>query len=259
MPCWNSSQRLDLCRDCRRAQHWPLPLERRSRKVSALRARSPVLCVSQSRRPLLCLPPRFHRPPSRRPAGLFSDPHRRTRLGSGNSLDRSGLCTVARVSAWRLPPDYGLGLDNSPAAGQGRRRGASMGAQDARLRRAPARRTPGLRRKVPQQNDIGEAGASAGNFIRSIIASDVETGRTPVVVTRFPPEPNGFLHLGHAKSIVLNYELAKEFGGRCNLRLDDTNPAKERMEYIDAIKRDVQWLGFDWRADARRRVQERRA
>ena len=99
---------------------------------------------------------------------------------------------------------------------------------------------------MPQQNDVEEAGASASNFIRSIIASDVETGRTRVVVTRFPPEPNGFLHLGHAKSIVLNYELAKEFGGRCNLRLDDTNPAKERVEYIDAIKRDVQWLGFDW-------------
>ena len=99
---------------------------------------------------------------------------------------------------------------------------------------------------MPQQNDVGEAGASASNFIRSIIASDIETGRTRTVVTRFPPEPNGFLHLGHAKSIVLNYELAKKFGGRCNLRLDDTNPAKERVEYIDAIKRDVQWLGFDW-------------
>jgi glutaminyl-tRNA synthetase len=91
-----------------------------------------------------------------------------------------------------------------------------------------------------------EAGASASNFIRSIIGSDVEAGRTRIVVTRFPPEPNGYLHLGHAKSIVLNYELAREFGGRCNLRLDDTNPAKERVEYIDAIKRDVQWLGFDW-------------
>ena len=78
---------------------------------------------------------------------------------------------------------------------------------------------------MPQQNDVAEAGASASNFIRSIITSDVETGRTRVVVTRFPPEPNGFLHLGHAKSIVLEYELAKEFGGRCNLRLDDTNPA----------------------------------
>ena len=99
---------------------------------------------------------------------------------------------------------------------------------------------------MPQQNDVRESGARAGNFIRTIIASDVETGRARFVVTRFPPEPNGFLHLGHAKSIILNYELAKEFGGRCNLRLDDTNPAKERVEYIDAIKRDVEWLGFDW-------------
>jgi glutaminyl-tRNA synthetase len=103
-----------------------------------------------------------------------------------------------------------------------------------------------LRRKVPQQNGGREAGTSSSNFIRSVIASDVEAGRTRTVVTRFPPEPNGYLHLGHAKSIVLNYELAKEFGGRCNLRLDDTNPAKERVEYIDAIKRDVRWLGFDF-------------
>lgn len=107
-------------------------------------------------------------------------------------------------------------------------------------------RTPGMREKVTKQNDVGEAGTSASNFIRTIIASDVEAGRTRNVVTRFPPEPNGYLHLGHAKSIVLNYEFAKEFHGRCNLRLDDTNPAKERVEYIDAIKRDVQWLGFDW-------------
>jgi glutaminyl-tRNA synthetase len=78
------------------------------------------------------------------------------------------------------------------------------------------------------------------------VAADLRERRHSTIVTRFPPEPNGYLHLGHAKSIVLNYELAKEFGGRCNLRLDDTNPAKERVEYIDAIKRDVQWLGFDW-------------
>jgi hypothetical protein len=88
---------------------------------------------------------------------------------------------------------------------------------------------------VPQQNGGREAGASASNFIRSIIASDVEAGRTRIIVTRFPPEPNGYLHLGHAESIVLNYELAKEFGGRCNLRLDDKNPAKERV---------VSWLLF---------------
>src|SRR5262245_43071164 len=80
-----------------------------------------------------------------------------------------------------------------------------MVAQDARLRRAPARRTPGLRRKVPQRNGAGEAGASASNFIRSIIAPDVEASRTRIVVTRFPSEPNGDLHLGYAKSIVLNY------------------------------------------------------
>src|SRR5262249_30432587 len=145
-----------------------------------------------------------------------------------------------------LPSDYGVGLDSSVAAGQGRRRGAAMGAQDAGLRPSPARRAPRLRRKVIQQRDVEEAGASASNFIRSIIAADVEAGRTRIVVTRFPPEPNGYLHLGHAKSIVLNYELANEFGGRCNLRLDDTNPAKEGIEFIDAIKRDVQWLGFDW-------------
>nr|WP_308284905.1 glutamate--tRNA ligase family protein [Bradyrhizobium ivorense] len=96
---------------------------------------------------------------------------------------------------------------------------------------------------MPQQN--GGRGAIASIFIRGIIASDVEADRTSTVVTHFPPEPNGDLRLGHAKSIVLNYELAKEFGGRCNVRLDDTNP-KERVEYIDAIKGDVQWLGFDW-------------
>ncbi|MDQ8727551.1 glutamine--tRNA ligase/YqeY domain fusion protein [Bradyrhizobium sp. LHD-71] len=99
---------------------------------------------------------------------------------------------------------------------------------------------------MAQQSGVQEVNASANNFIRSIIASDVDAGCTRVVITRFPPEPNGYLHLGHAKSIVLNYELAKEFGGRCNLRLDDTNPAKEKVQYIDAIKRDVQWLGFEW-------------
>ena len=76
-----------------------------------------------------------------------------------------------------------------------------------------------------QRNGAGEPGASASNFILSIIASDVEAGRTRIAVTRFPPEPNGYLHLGHAKSIVLNYELAKEFGGRCNLRYEPSKGA----------------------------------
>src|SRR6266436_1911675 len=84
------------------------------------------------------------------------------------------------------------------------------------------------------------------DFIRDIIAADLEEKRVSSIVTRFPPEPNGYLHIGHAKSICLNFGVAKEFGGRCHLRFDDTNPTKEEQEYIDAIKRDVRWLGFDW-------------
>jgi glutaminyl-tRNA synthetase len=84
------------------------------------------------------------------------------------------------------------------------------------------------------------------DFIRDIVADDIAAGRITAPVTRFPPEPNGYLHIGHAKSICLNFGIAQEFGGRCNLRFDDTNPAKEEQEYIDAIEADVRWLGFDW-------------
>src|SRR4051795_12712771 len=84
------------------------------------------------------------------------------------------------------------------------------------------------------------------DFIRDIVAADLAAGRHTNVVTRFPPEPNGYLHIGHAKSICLNFGIAEEFGGRCHLRFDDTNPAKEEQEYIDAIEKDVRWLGFDW-------------
>ena len=84
------------------------------------------------------------------------------------------------------------------------------------------------------------------DFIRDIVASDLESGRAQQVVTRFPPEPNGYLHIGHAKSICLNFGVAKEFGGRCHLRFDDTNPVKEEQEFIDSIQNDVRWLGFDW-------------
>ncbi|MGD9805791.1 MAG: glutamine--tRNA ligase/YqeY domain fusion protein [Hyphomicrobiaceae bacterium] len=84
------------------------------------------------------------------------------------------------------------------------------------------------------------------DFIRDIVEADLQSGRHKSVVTRFPPEPNGFLHLGHAKSVCLNFGIADEFGGRCNLRMDDTNPTKEEQVYIDAIKADVHWLGFDW-------------
>jgi len=84
------------------------------------------------------------------------------------------------------------------------------------------------------------------NFIRDIVAADLAAGRIAAPVTRFPPEPNGYLHIGHAKSICLNFGLAQEFGGHCNLRFDDTNPVKEEQEYLDAIEADVRWLGFDW-------------
>lgn len=84
------------------------------------------------------------------------------------------------------------------------------------------------------------------NFIEEIIAADLESGRVNEVVTRFPPEPNGYLHIGHAKSICLNFGTAQEFGGRCNLRFDDTNPAKEDTEYVESIMADVKWLGFEW-------------
>ncbi|HQT76371.1 MAG: glutamine--tRNA ligase [Rhodospirillales bacterium 20-64-7] len=91
------------------------------------------------------------------------------------------------------------------------------------------------------------AAADTGrDFIRDIVQSDLEAGRVQSVVTRFPPEPNGFLHLGHAKSICLNFGVAQDFGGRCHLRFDDTNPVKEEQAFIDAIQRDVHWLGFDW-------------
>ena len=84
------------------------------------------------------------------------------------------------------------------------------------------------------------------DFIRDIVQADLDSGRHKSVVTRFPPEPNGYLHIGHAKSIGLNFGIAQEFGGRCHLRFDDTNPVKEEQEYIDAIKEDVHWLGYDW-------------
>src|SRR4051812_11590135 len=84
------------------------------------------------------------------------------------------------------------------------------------------------------------------DFIRDIVQADLDAKRHAGVVTRFPPEPNGYLHIGHAKAICLNFGIAAEFGGHCNLRFDDTNPTKEEQEYIDAIQDDVRWLGYSW-------------
>jgi glutaminyl-tRNA synthetase len=91
-----------------------------------------------------------------------------------------------------------------------------------------------------------DAAAAGRDFIRDIIEADLAAKRHAAPVTRFPPEPNGYLHVGHAKSICLNFGIAQEYGGRCHLRFDDTNPTKEEQEYIDSIKQDVHWLGFDW-------------
>src|ERR1044072_1846007 len=94
----------------------------------------------------------------------------------------------------------------------------------------------------------GDAGATeAGrDFIRDIVKADLDAGRVKQVVTRFPPEPNGYLHIGHAKAICLNFGIAGEFDGTCNLRFADTNPAKEDVEYVESIEEAVRWLGFEW-------------
>src|SRR3954463_8786776 len=97
---------------------------------------------------------------------------------------------------------------------------------------------------MSEANSIG--GEAGQDFIRDIIKADLEHGKHRSVVTRFPPEPNGYLHIGHAKAICLDFGVASEFGGYCNLRFDDTNPVKEDVEYVDSIKDDVRWLGFHW-------------
>src|SRR4249920_3258724 len=110
---------------------------------------------------------------------------------------------------------------------------------------APRRAVPTT--EIESMTAVETAAREAGqDFIRDIVRTDLDAGRTKAVITRFPPEPNGYLHIGHAKSICLNFGVAEDFGGRCNLRFDDTNPTKEEQEYIDAIERDVRWLGFDW-------------
>ncbi|NLG58954.1 MAG: glutamine--tRNA ligase, partial [Gammaproteobacteria bacterium] len=103
---------------------------------------------------------------------------------------------------------------------------------------------------MTQPNDpaAGAASAAAGkqDFIRQIVRDDLASGKHTFIKTRFPPEPNGYLHIGHAKAICLDFGIAEEFGGTCNLRFDDTNPEKEHPEFVRAIQEDVRWLGFEW-------------
>ncbi|MEC8463299.1 MAG: glutamate--tRNA ligase family protein, partial [Pseudomonadota bacterium] len=101
--------------------------------------------------------------------------------------------------------------------------------------------------KAMNENILG----SVNDFIRDRVRSDLDEGKINTVVTRFPPEPNGYLHIGHAKSICLNFGIAAEFGGICNLRFDDTNPVKEDQEFIDAIQADLQWLSVGWDRQAK--------
>ena len=98
---------------------------------------------------------------------------------------------------------------------------------------------------------MAETDISPTNFIRQIIDKDLASGAHNSVTTRFPPEPNGYLHIGHAKSICLNFGIAQDYKGTCNLRFDDTNPAKESIDYVNSIKNDVSWLGFTWSDDVR--------
>src|SRR6185503_21299654 len=102
---------------------------------------------------------------------------------------------------------------------------------------APKDAPPGDRAPGPEPGE---------DFIRDLVRADLASGKHQRVVTRFPPEPNGYPHIGHAKSICLNFGLPEDFGGYCNLRFDDSNPLTEDMEYVEAIQRDVRWLGFDW-------------
>jgi glutaminyl-tRNA synthetase len=103
--------------------------------------------------------------------------------------------------------------------------------------------------QIQPMSDSSAETSDSSNFIRDIIDADLASGKVEKIITRFPPEPNGYLHIGHAKSICLNFGVARDYGGYCNLRFDDTNPEKESVEYVNSIRRDVEWLGFSWHSN----------
>ncbi len=112
----------------------------------------------------------------------------------------------------------------------------------------PNNPTPNTHASVDSAQQEQQAGL---DFVRQVITDDLATGRAKQIVTRFPPEPNGYLHIGHVKAICLNFGVAEEFDGLCNLRFDDTNPDAEEQEYVDGIANDVKWLGFNWNGEPR--------
>src|SRR5262245_1634075 len=135
-------------------------------------------------------------------------------------------------------------LDSSRARNRRHRRHDS--AATRRISMSPSRYTRAEDDRISRDMSASESKDKPSHFIRDEVVKDLASGRFTGVVTRFPPEPNGYLHIGHATAICLDFGLAQEFGGRCHLRFDDTNPTKESQEYVDAIIRDVRWLGFDW-------------
>src|SRR5712671_882865 len=170
----------------------------------------------------------------------------------------TSTCTAISSHARRLPffdlrtgPHLGLCRSRRGNAASGSERGAAaVGGGTAMALRSILART-GVRgyHCGPDTTPMTTAGAAPlHDFIRDRIRDDLAAGKVAQVVTRFPPEPNGYLHIGHAKAICLSFGVAQEFGGRCHLRMDDTNPAAEDQEYVDAIMADVRWLGFEWDA-----------
>src|SRR5690606_29996396 len=160
----------------------------------------------------------------------------RTRFRSWpRSAARCSACAPGRASSGSSRAGAARACACSRSATSRRRRANSTAEHDVTDRPAPATEVEPGRQDAPRQD-----------FIRQIVRDDLASGKHAAIRTRFPPEPNGYLHIGHAKAICLDFGIAAEFGGRCNLRFDDTNPAKEDPEYVAAIQEDVRWLGFDW-------------
>src|SRR5262245_17043715 len=197
---------------------------------------------------------------ARRSRARSSGGRSRTRPCSWRGRRSSPVGSVANCVRWTAPRRQGRKPPGSrPAQPPGRAPGPSRGPCHipSRFSKPPGSDADrswqsaggSARYGAFMADDPKAAGTAPSDFIRDIVASDLRSGKHHHVVTRFPPEPNGYLHIGHAKSICLNFGIAQEFGGVCHLRFDDTNPLKEDVEYVDSIQEDIRWLGFDWGAN----------